>query len=82
MTAAAAGILSKLSSYMLFLSGYPFGFERLPGMVRYAVGGNKDLPEIWVDTEDKRKNVQVTPTLLSVAKRVTRDRQGQSDGET
>lgn len=52
------GIASKLSAYAVFLSGYPFGFERLPGMVRYAAGGNKDLPEIWVDTEDKRKHVQ------------------------
>eukprot|EP01052_Picozoa_sp_SAG31_P042263 SAG31_NODE_6660_length_1934_cov_2.343324_1_plen_66_part_00 len=51
--------MSKLSAYLLFLSGYPFGFERLPGMVRYALGGNKDLPEIWVDTQEKRKHVQV-----------------------
>ena len=57
------GVISKLLAYGLFLSGYPFGFERLPGVFRYALGGNSDLPEIWVDTQEKRKNVQVLSSL-------------------
>ena len=43
--------------YVLFLSGFPFGFERLPGMVRHALGTPE--PELWVDTPRKRRTVRL-----------------------
>jgi len=45
-----------LWAYALFLSGYPFGFERIPGMVRHALG--RPDTESWVDTDQKRSVVQ------------------------
>ena len=57
----ALRILSASKCFVRGLSGLVV-VHRLPGMVRYAAGGNKDLPEIWVDTEDKRKHVQVQHT--------------------
>jgi len=46
-----------LKAYALFLSGYPFGFERLPGIYRYALGCHTE-EEIWVNTEKKKTHVQ------------------------
>jgi len=48
--------LSRVGLYALFLSGYPFGFERLPGIAKYALG--YDLAESWVDTDSKRRSCQ------------------------
>lgn len=47
---------SQAAAYALFLSGWPFGFERLPGMLRHALG----IPEaeMWVDTPGKRATVR------------------------
>jgi len=52
----APGLASKLWGYSLFLSGYPFGFERLVGMCMYAVGA--PAPETWVDTPAKVRAVR------------------------
>lgn len=49
-------MLRRLWHYTVFLSGFPFGFERLPGIVRHAVG--LPLPETWIDHPNKQKNVQ------------------------
>ena len=46
-----------LAAYALFLSGYPFGFERIPGMFRHVVG--RPDAESWIDTVQKRRVVQV-----------------------
>ena len=51
-----SGIFRRLWHYTVFLSGFPFGFERLPGIVRHAVG--LPLPETWIDHPNKQKNVQ------------------------
>jgi hypothetical protein len=37
-TTQASGTLSKLGAFAVFLSGWPFGFERIPGIARYALG--------------------------------------------
>lgn len=54
---AAQTAASQLAAYALFLSGYPFGFERLPGMVRHALGRPDE--ESWIDTPYKRRVIQV-----------------------
>merc|ERR1711988_2003448 len=41
-----------MKSYAIFLSGYPFGFERLPSIFLYALGCGPQ--EIWADTPKKR----------------------------
>ena len=41
-------VVARLGTYFLFLSGYPFGFVRLPGIGMYALGHN--LKESWIDT--------------------------------
>ena len=51
-----SGMVGRVAGYALFLSGYPFGFERLPGIVRHALGC--PLPETWIDHPSKRSNVQ------------------------
>jgi fatty acid desaturase len=50
------GFTSRLGAFLLFLSGYPFGFERILGMAAYAIG--QPPRESWVDTEKKVKQVQ------------------------
>ena len=49
-------MLLRLWHYTVFLSGFPFGFERLPGIVRHAVW--LPQPETWIDHPNKQKNVQ------------------------
>jgi len=46
-----------MKAYTTFLSGFPFGFERIPGIFRYALGTAED--EIWVNSNDKKKAVQI-----------------------
>lgn len=50
------GFWSRVGSHALFLSGYPFGFERLPGMFTHAFG--TPAPEMWIDSDDKKRTVQ------------------------
>ena len=42
---------------VLFLSGWPFGFERLPNMALHALG--KPPSESWVDTDAKKAKVRL-----------------------
>lgn len=57
-----SGMLRRLWHYAVFLSGFPFGFERLPGIVRHAIG--RPLPETWIDHANKRRNVQLEYTAF------------------
>merc|ERR1712028_121936 len=50
--------VAEMWQYAQFVSGYPFGFERIPGIVSYALGGHpKD--DFWVITDKQRKSVQI-----------------------
>jgi len=53
-TADPAGAFKAMC---LFLSGYPFGFERVPAMACHVLG----MPpaESWVDTDAKRRKVRI-----------------------
>merc|ERR1711865_625296 len=50
--------VSEMWQYAQFVSGYPFGFERIPGIVSYALGGHpKD--DFWVITDKHRSSIQI-----------------------
>jgi fatty acid desaturase len=46
-----------LKAMALFLSGYPFGFERIPNMLSHAIGSPP--PESWIDSDYKKAKVRV-----------------------
>ncbi len=63
--AAELSAAARARAYLLFLSGYPFGFERLGGMARHALGAPP--AESWVDTSEKRRVVRLEYRLYLLA---------------
>jgi hypothetical protein len=53
----AEDLTTRIYGYAVFLSGYPFGFERLPGIAKHAFGYPD--PESWIDTPKKHSAVQL-----------------------
>ena len=49
--------VAAIKAYMLFLSGYPFGFERLPGIFLHAAGNPPSEPT-FVKTDKARAAIQ------------------------
>lgn len=47
---------ASAKAYLLFMSGYPFGFERLPDMFQYATGSHSE--ETYINTNSKRTAVR------------------------
>lgn len=50
-----------LRAMLLFLSGWPFGFERIPNMAQHVL--RMPPAESWVDTDPKRAKVRVEYTF-------------------
>lgn len=53
----ADDLRTRLWGYTVFLSGYPFGFERLLGIAKHAAGTPEK--ESWIDTPKKARAVQL-----------------------
>lgn len=61
-TQRAKSTAAELWQYAVFLSGYPFGFERIPGIVQRAFG--KVPPhEFWVITDNQHASVRKEYTV-------------------
>lgn len=51
--------MQAMFAYARFLSGYPFGSERLPGIFKHAIGGKYTPVETFVKTDKARASVRL-----------------------